>query len=99
MFGPLHLQTPVTGSSIIPIPSQLTFYMKICSGASILDFPSSSDVKHPPAMQETWVRSLGWEDPLEKEMATHISLPGKFHGQRSLAGCSPEGRKELDTTE
>ena len=30
-------------------------------------------VKKPPAMQETWVRSLGWEDPLEKEMATHSS--------------------------
>ena len=27
-----------------------------------------------PAMQETWVRSLGWEDPLEKEMATHFSI-------------------------
>ena len=30
-------------------------------------------VKHLPAMQETWVQSLGWEDPLEKEMATHSS--------------------------
>ena len=30
-------------------------------------------VKHLPAMQETWVRSLGWEDPLEKKMATHSS--------------------------
>ena len=31
-------------------------------------------VKNPPAMQETWVRSLGWEDPLEKELATHSSI-------------------------
>ena len=31
-------------------------------------------VQNPPAMQETWVRSLGWEDPLEKEMATHSSI-------------------------
>ena len=31
-------------------------------------------VKNPPAMQETWVRSLGWEDPLEKEKATHSSV-------------------------
>ena len=31
-------------------------------------------VKNPPAMQETQVRSLGWEDPLEKEMATHSSI-------------------------
>ena len=31
-------------------------------------------VKSPPAMRETWVQSLGWEDPLEKEMATHSSI-------------------------
>ena len=31
-------------------------------------------VKHLPAMPETWVQSLGWEDPLEKEMATHSSI-------------------------
>ena len=31
-------------------------------------------VKHLPAVQETWVRSLGWEDPLEKKMATHSSI-------------------------
>ena len=47
-------------------------------------------VLHLPAMQETWVRSLGWEVPLEKEMATHSStLAGKSHGQRSLVGYSP----------
>ena len=45
------------------------------------------------------VRSLGQEDPLEKEMATRsILLPGKSHGQRSLAGYSPKGHKELATT-
>ena len=32
-------------------------------------------VKHLPTMQETQVQSLGWEDPLEKEMATHSSIP------------------------
>ena len=31
-------------------------------------------LKHLPAMRETWVQSLGWEDPLEKEMATHSSI-------------------------
>ena len=31
-------------------------------------------LKHLPAIQETWVQSLGWEDPLEKEMATHSSI-------------------------
>ena len=57
-------------------------------------------VKNLPAMQETWVLSLGWEDPLEEEMTTHCSiLAGEFHGQRSLAGYSPQGHKESDTTE
>ena len=38
-------------------------------------------VKNPHAMQEIQLQSLGWEDPLEKEMAAHSSiLPGKFHG-------------------
>jgi len=31
-------------------------------------------VKNPPAMQKTWIHSLGWEDPLEKGMATHSSI-------------------------
>ena len=100
-------------------------------------------VKNLPAVQETGVPSLDWQDPLEKEMATHsnilfffsalisnfiallsayifyffnflkfyfifklynivstpISLPGKSHGQRSLVGCSPWGRKELGMIE
>ena len=38
-----------------------------------LGFPGSSVVKNPPAMQETQVQTLGWEDPLEEEMATHSS--------------------------
>ena len=51
-------------------------------------------------MQETGVLSLGWDDPLVKGMATHPSiLPGESHGQRSLAGYSPRGCKESDTTE
>ena len=51
--------------------------------------------------QETRVRSLVWEGPLEKEMASHSGILTweKPHGQRSLAGYSPWGRKELDTTE
>ena len=38
------------------------------------DFPGGSEVKNLHAMQETWVLSLGWEDPLKKEMATHSSI-------------------------
>ena len=46
------------------------------------------------------VSLVGQEDPLEEEMATHPSTqPGESHGQRSLAGYSPWGRKELDMTE
>ena len=53
-----------------------------------------------PTMQETWVRFLGWEDPLEEEIQpTSVFLPGKSHGQRSLKGFSLWGRKESDTTE
>ena len=37
-------------------------------------FPGGSVVKNPPAIQETWVPSPGWEDPLEEEMATHSSI-------------------------
>ena len=52
-------------------------------------------VKHLPAMWETWVRSLSWEGPLEKEKATHSSiLAWRIHGL-----YSPWGHKELDTTE
>ena len=52
------------------------------------------------AMQETQVQSLGWEDPLEKEMAPLSSILGwKTHGQRSLVGYSPWSHKELDMTE
>ena len=46
--------------------------------------------KNPPAIQETWPRSMGWEDPVEEEMATTpVFLPGESHGQRNLVGCSP----------
>ena len=58
-------------------------------------------VKNLPSMRETWVRSLGWEDPLEEGTATHSSNLARRipHEQRSLAGYSPWGRKELDMTE
>ena len=49
-------------------------------------------VKNPPAKQETWVRSLGWEDPLEKGMAT-LSM------DRGTWRATVHGVTELDTTE
>ena len=57
-------------------------------------------VKRLSTMQETRVRSLGQEDPLEKEMAIRSStIAWKIHGQRSLVGYSPWGRKESDMSE
>ena len=53
-------------------------------------------VKNRPAMQETWVRSLGWEDPLEKAMATHSSILA-WRIPWSLEGCK-EDCKESDMT-
>ena len=44
-------------------------------------------------MQETWVQSLNLEDPLEKEMATHSSIPAWKIQQRSLVGYSPQVAK------
>ena len=62
----------------------------------IWGFPGGSVVKNLPAMQEMQVQSLGLEDPPKKEMATHSSiLPGESHGQRSLVGYSPWGRKTV----
>ena len=53
-------------------------------------------VKNLPAMQETWVLSLGWKDPLEEEMATHSNiLAWESHGQRSLVGYSLWGHKRV----
>ena len=58
----------------------------------IIRFVGGSLVKNLPIMQKMWIQSLGWEDPLEKEMATQptpVFFLGKPHGRRSLAGYSP----------
>ena len=66
-------------------------------------------LQNPPAMQVTWVQSLGWEDILEKGMASHSSIPffsplqysclENPHRQRSLVGYSSWGCKESEMTE
>ena len=57
-------------------------------------------VKSLPAMWETWVQSLGQEEPLRRKwQPTLVILPGKSHGWRTLAGCSPWDHRESDTTE
>ena len=58
----------------------LSSVKEICQVPNVYPFPCLSAslvaqlIKNPPAMQETWVRSLGWEDPLKKEKATHSSI-------------------------
>ena len=62
-----------------------------------LRFSGTRMIKNPPAMRETWVGSLGWEDPLEEGMATHSSiLAWRIPMDR---GYSPCGRKESGMTE
>ena len=58
-------------------------------------------IKNLAAVQETWVRSLGWEDPLEEGTVNPLqySCLENPHGQRSLVGCSTWGCRESDMTE
>ena len=56
-------------------------------------------VKNLPAVQETWVRSLGREDPLERKMVTHSSNPMDRGSWLGVGHYSPWYHKELDTTE
>ena len=67
--------------------------------STLKDFPDGSVVKNPPAMQETWVRSLGWKIPWRAWQLTPVFLSAESHGQRRLVRYSPWGCKELDTTE
>ena len=69
-------------------------------------FPDAAVVKNLPAMQEMWVRSLGWEDALEEKRATHscISCLENFRDRGAWlasppAPCSPYSCKESDMTE
>ena len=57
-------------------------------------------VKNLPAMRETWVRSLGWDDPLEKGMTTHSNtIAWGILWKKELGRLQSMGHKELDMTE
>ena len=85
-----------TAKSISYTFTYMHFVLKFLSHTSQM----AQTVKNLPAMQETRVQSWCQEDPLEKGMATTpVFLPGKFHGEKSLVGCSPWGCKESDTTQ
>ena len=57
-------------------------------------------VKNPPAVWETWVRSLDWEDPWKRErLSTPVFLPGESQGQRSLVGWQRVGHDSATNTQ
>ena len=61
-----------------------------------MGFPDDSDGKESAYSAETWVQSWGWEDPLEKEMATHsIILAWRIPGTEEPGSCSTWGLKKL----
>ena len=67
---------------------------------SLCGFPVGQMAKNLPAMQETWVQSLGQEDPWRRAwQPTPVLLPGEFYGQRRLAGYSSWGYKKLNMSE
>ena len=92
--------------SSYPCHVQLAFLVHLmmnifpCSYSDIWGFPGGSAVKNLPSMQETQVQSLGWEDPLEEEMATHPSiLAWEIPWTEEPGGLQSMGsQKESDTT-
>ena len=75
----------------------------LCSISPVLSdygLPRQLNVRNLPAKQETRVQSLGWKNPPGVgQGSSPVFLPGKFHGQRSLVDYSPQGWKEVDSTE
>ena len=72
-----------------------TLYMCVCVCSLVIQV-----VKSMPAMRETWVQSLGQENPWRRKwQPTPGFLPGEFHRQRSLVSYNSRGHKESDTTE
>ena len=89
------VRTSLVSLSVSEFPL-LTKHCSYCIGGVL----SGSMVKNLPAMQETQVWSLDWEDPLRRTwQPTPIFLPRESHGQQSMVGYSPWGLKELDMSE
>ena len=78
-FQSLRMQPKGTGENLLVIfmrPVVLSHAVQVLGQVSVKlqrDFPVAQMVKNPPAMQGTWVQSLGWEDPLEEGMTTYCS--------------------------
>ena len=86
----------VFGSEVLCLYRRFSERLFLYLMASLVE----SRLKRLPAIWETWVQSLGREDPLEKEMATHSSiLAWRIPWTEELGELQSTGRKELDTTE
>ena len=86
-------------SVFVPVPYCLDDCGFVCFKLFIASLVAQR-LKHLPAMRGTWVRSLGQEDPLEKEMATHSSiLAWRIPWMDEPGGLQSTGHKESDTTE
>ena len=95
----LHLLYWQVGSFPLVPPGTKTVFRHIYiiyTWASLV----AQKVENLPAVQETQVRSLGWDDPLEKGMAAHYSIPAwRIPWTEQPDGLQSMGRKESDTTE
>ena len=88
-------ETPVQFLGWEDLPGEGIGYPLQYSWASLV----AQLVKNLPAMLEAWVQSLGWEDPLEKEMATHSSiLAWKISWTKEPGGLQSMGSQESDMT-
>ena len=75
------------------------YLLRVLSTVTSESSEGAQMVKNLPAVQETWVLSLGWEDPQGKVMATHSStLAWRIPRTEGLVGYSPRGPKESDAT-
>ena len=71
----------------------------VVSSSTEMSQPGTQMVKNPPAVWETWIRSLGWEDPLENEMAIYSRiLTCRIPWTEEPCGLQSTGSQESDTT-
>ena len=77
--------------------AQLCRFDNLPDDIGLMDFPVGADGRNPLGILETWVRSLGWDDPQEEHgNPLQYSCLENCSGQRSLVGYSPRGHKESD---
>ena len=95
MYSLQHLTCSSPGIGFLVLIYKLFFFIPNKARTSLV----AQLVKNRPAMREPWVKSLGWEDPLEEGMTDNplqYSYVENPHGQRSLADHSPWGHKESE---